>query len=275
MAEVTDARDWRRRLQLADEAVSLADGLDDAAKLAVVLSCYQYRTQPERSAERLAETAWACEAAEGLGDPALRFQACYVRIHACMEVGDLVEVDHRIEEMDAFVERTGLPHRRWQLLLTRAWRALLAGDASDCQRLIDEGFAVASDIGLPEALGAYGGVLFEIRLHQGRTEELIEAFAQTAAENPALDLLRVALASAFCLVGRLDEAAPLFEHDVATAFTEIPRAITWTTAMVLAGESAIALRHREAATTLYDLLAPCPDGRLDPAALVQLLRRFG
>ena len=73
LAEVTDCRDWRRRRELADEAVALADELDDAAKLDVMLSCYQFRTQPERSAERLAETAWACQTADRLGDPVLRY----------------------------------------------------------------------------------------------------------------------------------------------------------------------------------------------------------
>ena len=135
----------------------------------------------------------------------------------------------------------------------------LAGDLSTGERLNDEALVVSSEIGAPEALGTWGAVLFVIRLFQGRTEELIEAFAQTAAENPALPLLRVILASAYCSVGRNDEAAPLFEHDAATAFTEIPGDLTWTTAMIYAAESTVALRHQEAAKTLYDLLAPYGD----------------
>ena len=208
LAEVTDARDWQRRRELADEAVALADGLDDAAKLDVVSSCYQFRAQPERSAERLAETAWACQTAERLGDPVLRFRARFYRIARLYGGGRPGEVDRRIDEMGSLVERTGLPYCRWQLLLTRGWRALLAGDLSTGERLNDEALAVASDIGAPEALGAWGAVLFHVHFLQGRTEELIEAFAQTAAENPAIDLLRVALASAYCSLGRLDEAAP-------------------------------------------------------------------
>jgi tetratricopeptide (TPR) repeat protein len=259
LAEATDARDWQRRRDLADEAVALADGLDEAAKLDVVLSCYQYRAQPERSAERLAETAWACHTAERLDDPVLRHRARYHRIHACMEVGDLLEVDRRIEEMGALVERTGLPFCQWELLLTRTWRAILAGDLATGERLNDEALAVGSDIGVPEALGAWGGVLYEVRLHQGRIEELIDAFAQTVAENPAIPLFRVVLASGYCLVGRTDEAAPLFKQDVSMGFKEIPREVTWTTAMAMAQDSAVALRHLEAAAILYDLLDPFGD----------------
>ncbi len=259
LAEVTDARDWQRRRELADEAVSLANGLDDAAKLDVVLSCYEFRTQPERSGERLAETAWACRVAERLGDPFLRFQACFWRMHSCMDVGDLVEVDQRVEEMGALVDRTGLPHCRWQLLLTRAGRALLGGDLATGERQNDEALAVGSDIGAAEALAVYGGLLFMARLLQGQIDELIEPFAQTAAENPAIPMLRVALAAVYCSLGRLDEATPLFEHDVATGFTEIPREMTWTTAMSHAQECAVALEHREAAAVLYNLILPYGD----------------
>ena len=226
LAEVTDSRDWRRRRELADEAVSLADELDDAAKLEVVLSCYEFRAQPERSAERLAETAWACHTADQLGDPVLRHRARFQRIHACMEIGDLDEVDRRIEEMGSLVERTGLPYCRWQLLLTRTFRAILAGDLATGEQLNDEAFAVASDIGTPEALGVWGGMLFDVRVLQGRIEEMIDPIALAAAESPAIPLLRVALTAGYCLVGRTDEAAPLFEQDVSTGFTEIPRDLT-------------------------------------------------
>jgi tetratricopeptide (TPR) repeat protein len=256
LAEVTDSRDWLRRRELADEAVALADGLEDSTKLDVILSCYQFRAQPERSAERLAETAWACHAADLLGDPVLGHLARFQRIHACMEVGDLLEADRRIEEIGPLVERTALPYYRWQLLLIRTWRAILTGDLATGERLNDEALAVGSDIGAPEALGVWGAVLFDLRVQQGRVEELIDAFAQTAAENPAIPVLRVALAAGYCLTGRANEATALVEQDVSTGFTEMPRDLTWTTAMVWAQESAVALRHHEAAEILYDLLDP-------------------
>jgi tetratricopeptide (TPR) repeat protein len=176
-----------------------------------------------------------------------------------MEVGDLPEVDRRIEEMGPLVERSGLPFCRWQLLVTRTWRSILAGDLATGERLNDEALAVASDIGAPEALGVWGAVLFDLRVQQGRVEELIDAFAQTAAENPAIPVLRVALAAGYSLVGRPDEASSLIEQDVSTGFREMPRDLTWTTAMVWAQESAVALRHQKAAAILYDLLDPFRD----------------
>ena len=99
-------------------------------------------------------------------------------------------------------------------------------------------------------------MLFDLRVLQGRIEEMIDPIALAAAESPAIPLLRVALTAGYCLVGRTDEAASLFEQDLSTSFTGFPRDITWTSTMVWAEESAVALRHREAAAILYDLLDP-------------------
>lgn len=256
LAEVTDARDWRRRLELAEEAMALAGGLDDRDRLEVLLACYEFQAQPERSPERLVETSWACTTAERLGDPVLLFRACYHRIHAAMEVGDIDEVDRRLVEMEHLVERTGLPYCRWQLLLTRTWRTVHAGDVEAGERFNDEALALGTDIGVPEVLAAYGALLFHVRSVQGRAGELVEAIVQTAAENPAIDIMRVASASAYCSVGRLEEAAEAFAHDAETGFAELPRDFTWVTAMAGAAEVAITLDDSSSASILYDLLVP-------------------
>ena len=256
LAEVTDARDWQRRLELAEEAMALAGRLEDRDRLEVLLACYEFQAQPERSAERLVETAWACATGERLGDPILHFQGCFHRINAAMEVGDIDEVDRRLAEMDHLVERTGLPYCRWQLLLTRTWRTVHAGDLESGERYNDEAFSLGSDIGVPEALTAYGTQLLFMRSVQGRTTELIEPIAQAAAENPAIGVLRMALASAYCSVGRLEEAAEAIAHDAKTGFADLPRDFTWVTAMAAAAEVAVALGDIHAAAILYDLLVP-------------------
>lgn len=256
LAEVTDARDWRRRRELADEAVTITEPLEAGARAEVLVACYQYRCQPELSGVRLAETLSVCRTAEERGDPVMRVQACYNRVHAAMEVGDIEEVDRRIAEMATLVKRSGLPYSTWLLLITKGWRSALAGDLATAEGLNDELLAIGSAMGIAEVLGVYGALLFQLRDLQGRVEEMIEPFAEVAAANPALAVLRVALAEAYCRVGRLDDGARQFEHDAATAFDEIPRDVTWTTAMALALDAAAALRHGDAATTLYDLLAP-------------------
>ena len=54
LVEVTDARDWEARRDLAGEAMALAKDLSDRSTvLDVVNRCYLARVQPESSAERL------------------------------------------------------------------------------------------------------------------------------------------------------------------------------------------------------------------------------
>ncbi len=257
LGEVVDTRDWRLRRELGDAAVAIAQRLEDEAVAAdVLLNCYHFRGQPETSDERLADTAQALAISARLGDPVLRFRACHFRKWACMEVAELGEADRCLEEMESILERTGLPYCRWEVLLTKAWRSLLAGDTAAAERHNDEALVVGSALGAPEALGAYGGVLFEIRFEQGRLDELIDLFAQAVADNPALPVLRVAMALGYCAVGRHDEARDLFEPAVAGEFADFPRDYTWTTSMVLAQETAVALEDRAAAELLYEYLLP-------------------
>ena len=158
LAEATDAREWERRRALAEEALALASDLSDpTAALDVLLNCYLFRVQPELSAARLVESGEALTLAERLADPVLWFRACWFRVHACMEVADMVEVDLRIEQMASLAQRTGLLHCQWELLMTRAGRALLAGDLARAEALNDEALATASRIGAPEALGRVRG----------------------------------------------------------------------------------------------------------------------
>ena len=257
LAEATDAREWERRRALAEEALALASDLSDpTAALDVLLNGYLFRVQPELSAARLVESGEALTLAERLAEPVLWFRACWFRVHACMEVADMVEVDLRIEQMAALAQRTGLLHCQWELLMTRAGRALLAGDLARAEALNDEALATASRIGAPEALGAYGGVLFAIRRQQGRQGELVDLVATAAAENPAIPVLKTVLGWAYCSLGRLDDARALFADGVCAAFADVPRDLTWTSTIALWQECAVALDDVPAMEALYGVLEP-------------------
>ncbi|HUA94921.1 MAG TPA: tetratricopeptide repeat protein, partial [Acidimicrobiales bacterium] len=256
LAEATDAREWERRKELADQALALSPDLPDpTVALDVLLNCYLFRIQPELSGARLVESGQALTMAERLTDPVLWFRACWFRVHACMEVADLVEVDLRIEQMAALAQRTGLLQCQWELLITRAGRALMAGDLAQAEALNDEALAAASRIG-PEALGAYGGVLFAIRRHQGRQGELVDLLATAASENPALPALKTVLAWTYCSLGRLDDARALFSDGLCAAFADVPRDVTWTSTIALWQECAVALDDVAAIEALYGMLEP-------------------
>jgi class 3 adenylate cyclase/tetratricopeptide (TPR) repeat protein len=257
LTEVTDAREWELRKDLACEAMEIASGLsDESTVLDVVSRCYLPRAQPESSAERLAATARAISMADRLGDPVARLQTRFNRVHACMEAGDIAETDSRFDEMEALVNQTGLPQYQWQQSFHRSWRLLLSGDLAAAEAANNEALEIGTGIGAPEALAAYGGVLLEIRLQQGRLGEIADFVAQAAADNPAIAVLRAAVVEMYCTLGRVGEARELFEPDVTNGFADFPRDRIWTTAMTFCADSAVDLAHREAAQLLYAELNP-------------------
>ena len=260
MAERSDARDWARRRDLADEAIAIARAVDDEATLLDVVSrCYQYRIQPESLAERLAGTEEAVALADRQGNRVLRFRVRFNRVHACMEAAELGEVDRRLDEMQVLADETGLPYRQWELATCRCWRLIMSGDLGEAEATSDAALELGMRIGAPEATAAYGGFLYEMRRRQGRLDEIAELFVQAVADFPAVAVLRSVVVELHCATGRLDEARALFEPDVATRFAEFPRDVTWTSAMSSCADNAIDLGHRPAARILYDLLRPYPD----------------
>ena len=88
---------------------------------------------------------------------------------------------------------------------------MLRGDLAESERLSEEALAIGSMSGQPEALGVYGGQLMEIRQQQDRLDEIIEPFAQVAADNPGIPVLEVCLGGLFCLMGRCDEGRRYIE----------------------------------------------------------------
>ena len=135
----------------------------------------------------------------------------------------------------------------------------MSGDLAAAEASNDAALEIGARIDAPEAMAAYGSVLFVIRNQQGRLDEIADLFTQAAADNPALSVLRAAVVAMNCALGRLDEARVLFELDAANGFVDFSRDQVWTTAMALCADNAVDLVHRQAAQVLYDEMRPFLD----------------
>ena len=71
--------------------------------------------------------------------------------------------------------------------------------------------------------------------------------------------LRPAVVSIHIALGRLEVAREVFETDVADAFAQIPRDLTWTTVMGACADNAVELGHERAAQSIYEKLRPFSD----------------
>jgi class 3 adenylate cyclase/tetratricopeptide (TPR) repeat protein len=260
LAEATDAREWMQRRDLAVEAITIARDLsDDATLVDVMYKGYGFRCEPESLSTRLVETEEAIALADRLNDVPGRLQSRWNRRHACLEAGDIEEAERRLEEFHLLVNQTGLPFWQWGDAVTRCGRLTWSGDLVGAEAANEEALDIGTRTANPHVLGTYGAMLLEIRAQQGRVDEVADLFIQAAEDNPAMSSLRAVVVITYFELGRLEEAKALFETDVANAFEQFPRDLTWTAVMSQCGDSAVDLRHDRAAQLVYEKLRPFAD----------------
>ena len=111
----------------------------------------------------------------------------------------------------------------------------IAGRAADAE-IANQGYVeLASAAGVPEALAVFGGLLYYIRLHQGRLDEIADLFIEAGCDNPSIASLRSAVTLMLSELGRTDEVRERLSAEAANGFhfptTEhgSPRLPTWPT----------------------------------------------
>jgi len=191
---------------------------------------------------------------------------------------DLAAADNLLTEMENLAEAVGLPHQRWQVALSRVGRTLLAGDANEAETANEQTLELGSAAGAPEALGVYGGLLYTIRQHQGRFDEITDLFAAFARDNPSISVLRAAVPLMLCESGRTDEAHTLLAADTANGF-DIPFDMSWLTAMSTFTDAVATIGDKSAASILVERIAPyanhiaAPGGAAVAGAIARPLAR--
>ena len=127
--------------------------------------------------------------------------------------------------------------------------------------------ALGTAASIPDALGAYGGVLFFIRAHQGRLDEIADFFIDVARDNPSIAVLRAAVPLILSEIGRLDEARDRLLAEAETGF-DVPFDLTWLSGMSSFLDVAAATGEHAAARTLVDRVAPYGAQVVSPTAFL-------
>jgi class 3 adenylate cyclase/tetratricopeptide (TPR) repeat protein len=266
--ELADVRDAQLINELADRALDAAQRSGDDGALLVVLNVlHMTRGDPSGLEAQLADAQRAVAIADRLGDVISRAAARQNLHQTLLQLGDLEDADTVLDEITALAGETRVGYIRWVNSMTRACRALLAGDADESERLAAEALDIGTRAGVAEALPVYGGQLFEIRHCQGRMEEIVDFFAPIVADTPGIPILEISLAYAYCLLDRFDEARPLLAPMVETRFANLPYS-QWMVGVTHAANVAIDVGDHDAAAVIYDLLAPYPDTVVYPMAVV-------
>ncbi len=258
-AELLFAGNRARRIALSDAGLAMARRVGDLVALAHVLNVRSHVIwAPDTLPERLANTAEHVAVAAQLGDPLARWYASATRPQACMEAGDIAEVDHHLAILWELTLELGRPHQLWAATIDRAWRALLGGQIAAAESLATEACEIGAASGQRDALGYYTGQLTAIRFDQGRLGELAPMIEPVVARRPGTPLLRASLALAYCELERADDARRVLDAAFASGFDDLPVDMGWLTEMALYAEVSARLGARAPAMVLYDRLAPWP-----------------
>ena len=258
--EVSYDDDWRRRLELTDEALAIARQLDDDDTLSYVLARRHNAIQiPDQLGERLANTAENVAIAERLANPIARFWAAHYRMLDVLMAGRIDEVDTHLATVEELADRYGLPIMRYEAEIQRAWRDLLAGDLESAEAHARAGLAVGTESSQPDAVAVFAAQLFLVRLDQGRLEEIDGVLADAVARYPGIVGMRASLALAHCELGHDDDARLMLDAEKADGLESVPYDQLWLVTLTQWAMVSERLGDSDAAAITYDLLAPWHD----------------
>lgn len=255
-AELSFAGEPDRLRGLMDEALRIARSAGDPATLVWVLNMHDSALRlPETLADRHETTAEAVRVAETLGDPVAIFRSARHVLDTALETGNRALRDQAIEIQHEIATRVGQPLLIWIDTQNRSQQALLDGDPDEAERLAEEALTIGTESGQPDALTAYGGQLLVIRLHQGRTDEILELVAEFVAET-GIPAFAAGLASFYVDAGHESEAEVLLHAVASNAFAGYPRDELWLLGMARWAHVAARLGTTDTAAAIYEQLVP-------------------
>ena len=250
--ELNFEADHRHRRGLIDEALELARRSGDKRSLAhvlqnAILSIQRPHTIDERRALNVEFRALADE----LGDPELRFWACWLPTFGG-EDGDFEEVDRALREARAIAEEVGRPGLLWTCLYAESCRLRAGARLDEAERVATQ----AGQMNEPDAFMLFSAQMIGLRWEQGRSGEIVELVLQGQRENPNISGFKPATALVLCDLGRHDEARALLDEAAREGFGSVPRDNVWSTTLSLWSQVVYELGAREYARDLYDLFLP-------------------
>jgi class 3 adenylate cyclase len=259
-SELAYGSTFDRRLELADEAVAIAETSgDDAIVVWVQNHISDPLYVPWMFEARMRATADALERAERIGDPFMLFHAALNAMGEYGVKGDIDNVDRCLEIMRTVAARIDQPFNNWNLTLLLAERAMLSGNIEEAERLAESAFQIGIESGQPDASFIYEAQRIYLSVLRGTLGEAVTQVERLVAANPGFPAFRAFLASAHVEAGQTDAALRILNQFAEDGF-ELPLDLMWLTGMVQYAEVALDIPDaRHLAGPLFDRLVPYAD----------------
>lgn len=258
-AESTFSRDHERVRAAAVEAEAVARRLDDDETLLRVLNLvFLSMWVPSELERSLRLTEEAVRLATRVDDPVQAFYATMNRLYVMISALDRPAMDQLLADASLLANEVGQPFIVWRVAFAACVPPLLDGDADRAEALAEAALDIGVQSGQADSFALYGATLTQIRLHQGRIDEMVPLVAELARENPGLPAFTAAHAMMLAETGAWDEARLLVDAALTREFDRTAYDYVWSTATTLWADAASTIGHTEAARVLYEQLRPFP-----------------
>ncbi len=255
-AELMYSPEWDRRVQLSNEALSIARRLDDPDTLSAVLNMrFVTLLAPETLAERQANTLEAVAAAELRSDPMVRFYAYHWRAYTCIESGDTASALTWAAREQTIADRFRQPTTLWLRYADEANLAIVSGELDRADQLAATALAIGR-VSEPDALVCFAAQQASIAFERGSLGDMAALVEQAARENAGVPGFRAILALALSATPRTEDARRLLEQAVASRFGDHPYDVTWLAVACILAQVSSRLEDVSSATALYRILEP-------------------
>jgi eukaryotic-like serine/threonine-protein kinase len=245
-----------RRVQISEEAITMARRLGDSEALVAALHSRQGAlTAPGRARERLTHSEEMLRVAEETANPEIEFLAHNARLHCYLELCDRWGIETETQAMAAVAERMRQPFYRWHTVSLRTLGATLDGRFADAERLAQEALELARlrHTAYPAYVFRYAQML-AIRWAQGRLHELWPEIRDHGERFPWIPRWRDALAAAE--LGDEEAARRELERHAVRGFAGLPRDGLWILHLCSLAEASILVGDERRGLQLYELLLP-------------------
>lgn len=248
--------------RLANEALAMADRIDDVAALAHVHH-FRHLTmcRPDTVDERL-QLALRMRTAVDATTRRSRFEyatwamPCF---DAAVEVGDLAQADEALAALTGISLELRDVNLAFNARLLQAARAAIAGRFDEADRLAEEMLELGNAAQQRTAPVFHIGLRFNISFHLGRLDEMVDMLGQSAEALPTVPILHLGHALALAESDRIAEArdalAPLADRD----FANLPFDRDWLVSMVWAARVCWLTSDVVTARLVREMLLPYAD----------------
>jgi DNA-binding SARP family transcriptional activator len=247
------------RLALAQEAVDIARESDDQSWIVadILARNHEAISMPHTLELRI---RWTTEAVERLATlrhtrTPLHSGPYVYRCLCALEDADGDTLRAAAATARQLIVENPLPFFVYNNTFHAAWIAALDGDIDRAEQLAEEALTLGMAAGQADAFTVYGGQLICLRWLQGRLPELVDAVAQSRADNPGLDIYRAVDCWVKATAGRHGEVTAELDRETSDDFPGFEDQ-HWLTALTLWAEAAAIIRHRDAAVLLRARLEP-------------------